>query len=67
MQWQSVYKGPMHPCDIHHVKHKDSFRWKWRYTRADGSVKESSESYPLFYECVIAARQSGYEPLLKCA
>ena len=55
-------------CDIQHVKHKDSFRWKWRYVRADGTVvKESEESYPLYYECVQAARQNGYQPRLKCA
>lgn len=55
----------MKTCDIHHVKHKDSFRWKWRHTRADGTVKESAESYSLFYECIVAARASGYEPQLK--
>jgi hypothetical protein len=30
-------------------------------------VKESAESYKLYYECVMAARASGYEPRLKCA
>ncbi|HEY8250611.1 MAG TPA: hypothetical protein VIG70_08395 [Burkholderiales bacterium] len=57
----------MKNCDIHHVKHKNSFRWKWRHTRSDGTVKESAESYKLYYECVMAARASGYEPRLKCA
>jgi hypothetical protein len=34
---------------------------------ADGSsVKESSESYELFYECVCAARESGYKPQIVC-
>lgn len=55
----------MKNCDIHHVPNKDSFRWKWVHKRADGTVEESSESYDLFYECVIAARESGYEPQLK--
>jgi hypothetical protein len=54
-------------CKILHVKHKDSFRWKWRYVKADGGVQESARSYALYYECVIAARASGYQPLLKCA
>ena len=54
-------------CKILHVKHKDSFRWKWRYVKADGGVQESAHSYALYYECVIAARASGYQPLLKCA
>jgi len=57
----------MKNCDIHHVKHENSFRWKWRHTRSDGSAKESAESYRLYYECVMAARASGYEPQLKCA
>jgi hypothetical protein len=53
-------------CEIRHVKHKDSFGWKWRHIRADGTVKESAQTYPLYYECVTAARASGYEPQLKC-
>ncbi|HEY3045713.1 MAG TPA: hypothetical protein VGJ39_16910 [Vicinamibacterales bacterium] len=57
----------MKTCHIHHVKHKDSFRWKWRYVRSDGRIQESAKSYPLYYECVMAARASGYEPQLKCA
>ena len=48
-------------CKIHHVKHKDSFRWKWRHVAPDGDVRESAQSYALFYECVTAARASGYE------
>jgi len=54
-------------CEIRHVKHKGSFRWKWRHVGADGKVRESAESYSLYYECVVAARASGYEPQLKCA
>jgi hypothetical protein len=52
-------------CKIHPVKHKDSFRWKWRHVASDGDVRESSETYALFYECVTAARESGYEPQLR--
>lgn len=56
------------PCEIYPVPHKRSFRWKWRALAADGSggVKESKESYELFYECVCAARKSGYKPDIKC-
>lgn len=57
----------MNTCDIRHVQYKDSFRWKWRHVRADGTVRESAESYPLFYECVLAARENGYEPRLASA
>ena len=55
----------MKNCDIHHVTYKDSFRWKWRHQAADGTViEESEESYGLYYECVLAARARGYEPVL---
>jgi hypothetical protein len=55
-------------CEIFHVPYKQSFRWKWRHVADDGSVKESKESYELFYECVCAARQSGYQPpKMKCS
>ena len=54
-------------CKIHPIKEKDSFRWKWRYVARDGAVRESERSYELFYECVMAARASGYEPQLKAA
>jgi hypothetical protein len=51
------------PCEIYHVPHKTSFRWKWRHLAEDGSVKdESKESYELFYECVCDARRHGYQP-----
>ena len=53
-------------CEIFHVPFKNSFRWKWRATAEDGSVDESKESYELFYECVCAARASGYQPQIKC-
>ena len=49
-------------CEIFHVPYRQSFRWKWRCVAPDGSVKESQESYELYYECVCAARQSGYQP-----
>ena len=52
----------MKSCEIFHVPHKKSFRWKWRHTGADGRTVESSESYALYYECISAARQAGYEP-----
>jgi hypothetical protein len=57
----------MPTCKILFVKHKDSFRWKWRHEAADGDVKESAQSYALYYECVVAARENGYYPRLKCA
>lgn len=52
----------MKSCEIFHVPHKKSFRWKWRHTAADGRTVESKESYALYYECFTAAREAGYEP-----
>ena len=52
----------MKPCEIYHVQHEKTFRWKWRHVDADGRVRESKDDYQLFYECVAAARESGYEP-----
>lgn len=49
-------------CEIFHVPHKKSFRWKWRHVGADGRTVESRESYALYYECFSAAREAGYEP-----
>jgi hypothetical protein len=53
-------------CEIYHVAHKNSFLWKWRRVDDDGRVKESKEAYSLYYECVCAARRSGYEPRIQC-
>ena len=54
----------MNHCEILHLPYQNTFRWKWRYTSADGKVKESPETYELYYECVCAARRHGYEPRL---
>jgi len=54
-------------CEIFHVPHQSSFRWKWRAIATDGSVRESQESYELFYECVCAARENGYKPQIRCS
>jgi hypothetical protein len=58
----------MRICEIYHVayKEKDSFGWKWRHIGEDGRVKESKETYALYYECVCAARVSGYAPKIGC-
>lgn len=53
------------PCEIFHVPYKSTFRWKWRAIKTDGSVNESEESYELFYDCVCAARASGYKPQMQ--
>ena len=53
-------------CEIFHVPFRKSFRWKWRAIDGEGRVEESRESYELFYECVCAARASGYKPQIAC-
>jgi len=52
----------MKACEIYPITHKKSFRWKWRYVPAEGRAVESKESYALYFECVTAAREAGYEP-----
>ena len=53
----------MKACEIFHVPQKKGYRWKWRHTTADGrTLVESAESYALYYECLMAARDAGYEP-----
>jgi len=54
-------------CEIFATRHKNSFRWKWRHVAPDGTIKESEEFYPLYYECVVAARKCGYTLPLRVA
>jgi len=54
-------------CEIYPVVHEKSFRWKWRQVDEDGRVEESRETYFLYYDCVTAARSSGYRPKVKTA
>lgn len=61
-----VYKRAMNSCEIIAIKHGHSFRWTWRHVAKDGAIKKSPEAYELFYECVSAARKSGYQPNVKC-
>ena len=53
-------------CEIYHVPDKGSFAWKWRHRLANGRVIESKEKYPLYYECVAAALERGYQPDIRC-
>ena len=53
-------------CEVFHVKKDGAFAWKWRAVRPNGGVVESEQCYRLFYECILAARESGYQPQIKC-
>ena len=63
---QSAYNRCMKLCEIYHVPYKGSFAWKWRHQLPDGRVIESKDKYPLYYECVSAALERGYQPNIKC-
>ena len=56
----------MPSCEIVHLTRERALRWKWRHIDPDGRVKESKQDYPLYYDCVVAARESGYQPKIKC-
>ena len=57
-------------CEIIYVKNKTGSGWKWRPVAPDDEAKAEAEAsektYQLFYECVTAARASGYIPNQKC-
>jgi hypothetical protein len=49
-------------CEIYDVPFKNSFAWKWRAVDDSGRLIESPRTYALYYECLSAARERGYEP-----
>lgn len=55
-------------CKIVYVKDRGQSGWRWQDVSAKGGTQFSDKTYPLFYECVLAARASGYAPTpeLKC-
>lgn len=50
-------------CEIVYVKERTGSGWRWRATGAGGAVRSSERAYGLFYECVVAARAQGYDPV----
>jgi hypothetical protein len=56
-------------CKIVYVKHHGQGGWRWKAVTAQGAPQISERAYELFYECVMAARASGYLPTpeLKCS
>lgn len=55
----------MRVCQIVRFRQDDADCWKWRYRTPDGQVTESAETFAFHYECVAAARMSGYQPDLR--
>ena len=56
-------------CKIVYVSHRGRAGWQWQSVAPQGKTRVSDQRYPLFYECVLAARASGYTPTpeLKCS
>lgn len=55
-------------CEIVYVKRGKASGWQWRPTGSGARPGANAETYALFYECVQAARVSGYSPAnLKCS
>jgi hypothetical protein len=56
-------------CKIIYVKHRGQAGWRWQGVSGQGTPQSSEQTYQLFYECVVAARASGYAPTpeLKCS
>jgi hypothetical protein len=55
-------------CKIVYVKDRGQAGWRWQGVSTKAAPQLSDKTYPLFYECVQAARASGYAPTpeLKC-
>jgi hypothetical protein len=47
---------------------KSAKGWQWRSLSEQEVAKrqKSRETFPLFYDCVTAARAEGYNPNVKC-
>jgi predicted transcriptional regulator len=46
--------------EIFIVSHRRSVGWRWRLHGANGQVSESVKEYAGYFDCVSAARASGY-------
>ena len=58
-------------CEIIYIKSAKG--WTWRALSRNGESKQEEakleapqETFPLFYDCVAAARRKGYSPNIKC-
>jgi hypothetical protein len=49
-------------CEIVYVTGSAGEGWKWRTVSSARIARSSERSYELFYDCVVAARASGYSP-----
>jgi hypothetical protein len=62
----SVYPDRMpkipQECEIVYVTGSAGEGWKWRTVSSARVARSSEQCYGLFYDCVVAARASGYLP-----
>lgn len=59
----------MDNCKIVYVKQSGQAGWRWQALSGSVPERASQQTYPLYYECVLAARAKGFVPFpaLKCS
>jgi len=53
-------------CEIIWVKSANGWQWRSLDDQKPAKRQTSRETFPLFYDCVTAARAEGYDPNVKC-
>ena len=56
----------MQVCEIIYSIQAKGWKWRLLAERQRQRPVESEEAFPLFYECVTAARAKGYQPNVRC-
>lgn len=52
-------------CEIIYVKSAKGWQWRTLSKPAESKPQTSPETFPLFYDCVSAARATGHQPNVK--
>ena len=53
-------------CQIIYIKSAKGWTWRALTRNGRSKLEASQETFPLFYDCVSAARMKGYTPNIKC-
>lgn len=56
----------MRVCEIIYVKSAKGWQWRSLSEHERARRQASRDTFPLFYDCVTAARAKGYTPNIKC-
>ena len=56
----------MRTCEIIWIKSAKGWQWRSLSEQEVAKRQKSRETFPLFYDCVTAARAEGYSPNVKC-